>query len=149
MSDQSIGGAACSEQPRNDADAYAVEASAPLPPPVPRRLVKRQRDQRLRRVTRQLRKVAPHLDNVAFAPILQGFARVSVLLSDSYEKIKNQNLLGEDGELRPSIETIRRLVDTQAKLAEKLGLTPATLKALRREKKADIAAAFANLDDAD
>jgi hypothetical protein len=59
------------------------------------------------------------------------------------------DLIGENGELRPSIETIRRLVDTQAKIAEKLGLTPSTLKALRKEKRADLAAVFAESEDAE
>src|ERR1700730_15648471 len=92
--------------------------------PISRSAVRRQKDQRLRRIVRQCRTLAPHLDNRAFGPVLQGFARVSILLADSYEKLRGTELLGEDGELRPSIDTIRKLADTQAKLAEKLGLTP-------------------------
>ena len=141
----SIDGAPGSGEPRTDA-----KASPALPSPVSTRLAKRKKDQRIRAVARHVKSTAPHLDDPAFAPLVQGFARISILLADSYEKIRDQNLIGEDGELRPSIETIRRLVDTQSKLAEKLGLTPATLKALRKAKRAnDIPARFANLDDAE
>jgi hypothetical protein len=111
--------------------------------PISRSAVKRQRDQRLRRITRQCRKLAPHLDNPAFGPVLQSFGRVSLMLNDAYERIRNEELLNEDGELRASIDTIRKLADTQAKLAEKLGLTPATLKALGREKRMDLVTALA------
>jgi len=130
----------------HDGVKYAAPEPA-VPAPVPRKAAKRKKDQRIRAVARHVRRTAPHLDDQVFAPLVQGFARISILLADSYEKIRDQDLIGEDGELRPSIETIRRLVDTQSKLAEKLGLTPATLKALRHEKKADLAAVFAKVDD--
>src|SRR5438552_2382110 len=111
--------------------------------------VRRQRDQRLRRIVRQCRRLAPHLDNPAFGPVLQSFGRVSLLLADGYEKIRGADLLNEDGELRASIDTVRKLADTQVKLAEKLGLTPATLKTLGREKPVDLAAAFADTNSAE
>ena len=115
-------------------------------PPRSRGVARRQRDQRLRRIVRQCRGLAPHLDNRAFGPVLQSFGRVSLLLADAYEKIRGQDLLGEDGELRPSIDQIRRLADTQAKLAEKLGLTPATLRALGKERRVDLVGALAEND---
>lgn len=117
--------------------------------PISRSAVRRQRDQRLRRIVRQCRTLAPHLDNRAFGPVLQSFARISILLADSYEKLRGAELLGEDGELRPSIDTIRKLVDSQAKLAEKLGLTPATLRSLGREKPVDLVGQLAEGDDDD
>jgi len=144
---ESIAGPRGDQTDRNGVKYATSELAAPAP--IPRRIAKAKRDQRLRRITRELRRLAPHLDDQAFAPILQGFARVSVLLADSYEKVRQMDLIGEDGELRPSIETIRRLVDTQSKLAERLGLTPSTLKAMRKEKKADIVAVFANADNAE
>jgi hypothetical protein len=115
--------------------------------PVSRNSLRHQRDQRLRRIVRRCRILAPHLDNAAFGPVLQSFGRISLLLADSYEKIRGAELLGEDGELRPSIDTIRKLADTQAKLAEKLGLTPSTLRTLGREKRVDLAGALAENDD--
>lgn len=74
-----------------------------------------------------IRALAPHVDSRIYTPTLQSFARVSVLLSDCYELIRRQELIGPNGELRPSVETVRRLALTQAHLAEKLGLTPAAL----------------------
>ena len=68
---------------------------------------------------------------------------MSLLLVDSYEKLRGQDLIGTDGELRSSIDTIRKLADTQVRLAEKLGLTPATLRMLGREKLIDLVSALA------
>jgi hypothetical protein len=120
--------------------------SETLPAQPSRRVVRRQKDQRLRRIVRRARTLAPHLDNPAFGPVLQSFGRVSLLLADSYETLRGAELLNADGELRSSIDTIRKLADTQLKLAEKLGLTPLTLRALGREKSVDLVAAFAEAD---
>jgi hypothetical protein len=82
-----------------------------------------------------------------FTPILQSFGRVSLLLADAYEKLRDGDLIGENGELRPSIDTVRKLAETQARLAKELGLTPLTLRSLGREKSVDLAATFAEVDD--
>jgi hypothetical protein len=121
-------------------------------PLVPARLSRHalagKKDQRVRYRVRQAQKLVPHLENIIFRPILEDFCRVSVLLQDSYEILRVGNLINPDtGELRSSIDTVRKLVETHAKLAEKLGLTPTTLKALSREKLVDIAAKFAEVDD--
>ncbi len=68
------------------------------------------------------------------------------MLNDSYEKLRGAELLGEDGELRPSIDTIRKLAESQSKLAERLGLTPASLRAFKREKRVDLIGALAESD---
>lgn len=52
---------------------------------------------------------------------------------DSYERLRGEELL-IDGELRPSIDTIRRLAHTQTYLATSLGLTPTTFRELTHEK---------------
>jgi len=128
----------------DDAAESAVDTSPAAPS---RRIAKR--DARVRRAVRSIRRLAPHLDDPIFTPQLYGFAGICLLLSDARNKIRGQGLIGDDGELRPSIDTIRRLTETQSKLAEKLGLTPSTLKAFRKEKTIDIAAAYAELDDAE
>jgi hypothetical protein len=112
-------------------------------------VARRQRDQRLRRIVRQAHCLASHLDNPVFTPVLQSFGRVSLLLDDAYEKLRSGDLIGEDGELRPSIDTVRRLAETQTKLAKELGLTPLTLRALGREKPADLVALYAEDDEKD
>ncbi len=116
-------------------------------PRLGRTMARVRRDQRLRRIVRSARSLAPHLDNPIFTPVLQSFGRVSLLLQDSYEKLRNGDLIGDDGELRPSINTVRQLAETQARLARELGLTPSTLRALGREKRADLAAALVDIDD--
>ena len=110
------------------------------------RAVARKRDERMRRIVRRARSLAPHLDNPIFTPVLQSFARVSLLLGDSYEKLRDGNLIGDNGELRPSIMTVRALAETQARLGRELGLTPATLKAMSREKTIDLPGAMASED---
>ena len=113
-------------------------------------MVRAKRDQRLRRIVRSARRLAPHLDNPVFTPVLQSFGRVSLLLADCYEKLRDGDLLGDDGELRPSIDTVRKLAETQARLAKELGLTPVTLRQLGREKRVDLAAALAgHVEDAE
>jgi hypothetical protein len=144
---EDIDGAGGDRTDRVQSVKYAAATALPLPSRVPRK-GKPTKDQRIRRVVREARTLAPHLDDRLFTPVLEGFARVSILLKDAYERIRNQELIGPDGELRSSIETVRRLADTQAKLAEKLGMTPSTLKAMRREKKGDLAAAFVEIEDA-
>jgi hypothetical protein len=41
------------------------------------------------------------------------------------------------------------MIDTRAKLAEKLGLTPSAMGKLRKERPIDLAAAFAESDDSE
>ncbi len=103
----------------------------------------------MRRIVRRARTLAPHLENQVFTPVLQSFARVSLLLGDCYEKLRDGDLLSEDGELRPSINTVRALAETQMRLARELGLTPATLRSLGREKRVDLPGAFAEAEDAE
>jgi hypothetical protein len=80
--------------------------------------------------------------------VLQSFGRVSLLLQDSYERLRDGELIDpESGELRPSIDLVRRLAETQTRLAKELGLTPLTLRSLGREKSVDLAATFAEVDD--
>lgn len=101
------------------------------------RLTRPKRDQQLRRFCQRLRTLAPHLDNPAFAPLIQSYAKVSLLLARSYETLRAGELTGPDGEIRSSVDACRRLAETAARLARELGLTPLTLKALSREKVID------------
>src|SRR5260370_21852256 len=118
-------------------------ASGPPAAAVGRAVARAKRDQRMRRIIRRARMLAPHLENQVFTPVLQSFARVSLLLGDCYEKLRDGELLNDDGELRPSINTVRALAETQMRLARELGLTPVTLRQLGREKRVDLAAALA------
>ncbi len=131
-------------------DTPGTPASGLPAPRLGRTMARVRRDQRLRRIVRSARSLAPHLDNPIFTPVLQSFGRVSLLLQDSYEKLRNGDLLGDDGELRPSINTVRALAETQMRLARELGLTPLSLRALARERRVDLAAALAgHVEDAE
>ncbi len=106
------------------------------------------RDEQVRRYVRCVRDLVPHLENPVYAPMLQSFARISLLLERGYSHLREGSLLNKDGELRPGIDTIRRLAETQSRLARELGLTPATLRSLAREKPGfDIAAEATRADD--
>ena len=94
------------------------------------------RDEAVRRLMCGIRTLAPHVDSRIYTPTLQSFARISVLLSDCYELIRRQELIGPNGELRPSVDTVRRLALTQVHLAEKLGLTPSSLREATHERTA-------------
>lgn len=108
----------------------------------------RERDQQIRRLTRRLQTLTPHLDRPEFLPLLRSYARLSILIERSYQVIRDaDSLIGEDGEVRGSVDTVRRLAETQSRLAEKLGLTPATLKIFSKEKLVDLPGAMAAPDD--
>jgi hypothetical protein len=104
---------------------------------------KRPRDERVRRFKRDLLKVAPHLDNPALGPLIQIFAQSALLSLDSYEFLRAKGIVGDDGELRHSVHTVQLLFNTQLKLANALGLTPASLQALKTAPPDDLAAAMA------
>jgi len=107
------------------------------------------RDEQVRRFVRRLRALVPHLDNPIFLPALQSFARIHKLLDRSYGHLREGSLLNQDGELRTSIDAVRRLAETHSRLSKELGITPTTLHALAREKSAnfDLAAEFAKAPD--
>jgi hypothetical protein len=94
----------------------------------------RKRDQQVRRFVGRIRMLAPHCDNPVFTPALAAFARVSLMLERAYVFVRDKDLIGENGELRSSVDAVRRLAETQSRLAKELGLTPGTLRALSREK---------------
>jgi hypothetical protein len=107
------------------------------------RITRPKRDQRVRRVRRQLLVDAPHLDDAKVDLLVASFARVTLLSGDSYEYLRKVGLVNEAGELRSSVDTVSRLIALQLKLARELGLSPATLGKFRNEKPADLAAALA------
>jgi hypothetical protein len=103
----------------------------------------RKRDQQVRRFAARVRSLAPHIDNPIFAPLLATFARISIMLERGYAFLRDQDLVGADGELRPSVDAVRRLAETQTRLARELGLTPLTLRVLSQERPVDLAAEMA------
>ena len=98
----------------------------------------RKRDQRIRRYVSRLKAYAPHLDNPAFAATLRAFAEINVLLEAGYAVLREQGVINPgQSEIRSSYDAVRRMADTAARLAGLLNLTPATLRAISREKVLD------------
>lgn len=94
--------------------------------------------------------VAPHLNDAKFQPLVNSFARITLLGLDSYEFLRERGLVGENRELRSSVDAVQRLIGVQLKLANALGLSPAVLRKIRNEKPADLAAALArHVEDAE
>jgi hypothetical protein len=77
------------------------------------------------------------------------FARISLISGDAAAFLRERSIVGDDGELRRSVDTFARLVNVQLKLAEKLGLTPATFVSFTKTKPVDLASAYANAEVVD
>jgi hypothetical protein len=106
------------------------------PPILTRR--RRNRDLRVKRLRKQMIADAPHLDDIRLAPLVNAYAKVAILASDSYKFIKERGIAGADGELRPAVEVVNRLFASQFKMAATLNLTPDGLRKMRDEKPADL-----------
>jgi len=111
----------------------------------------RAQDLRVRKVCRRLIRIAPELDDERFRPLILSFARISLLVHDSYMHLLTVGLLNADNELRSSVGTFQGLLRTQLSLAQALGLSPGALRALRHEHPADLASAlaFSEAEDAE
>jgi hypothetical protein len=123
------------------------EIAASSTVPTSRRRAKR--DQRLKRVNSEIRKVTGHLDDPKYRIVLGTFGRTTLMLRDTYEVIREGGLLNKDGELRSSVDTFTRLAGLQLKLARELGLTPAALGKIRHEKPVDLVGAIADAEIVD
>lgn len=97
-------------------------------------------------MTARIRLLAPHLDNPAFTPTVRSFVRVSILLERGYQFLREQDIVGDDKEIRSSYDAVRRMAETAARLAKELGLTPTTLRSLSRERPIDLASEVAETD---
>jgi hypothetical protein len=103
----------------------------------------RKRDYRVRIFKRRLLLAAPNLADDKFLPITVSFSRISVLSMDAYRFLHQRGIIGADGELRKSVDTYSKLLNTQLKLAEKLGLTPSAFKAVATGQPFDLVAEIA------
>lgn len=92
------------------------------------------KDERTNRAARQIVSLAPHLNDPKFRPLIRSYAKISLVTADAAAFLRKRGIVGDDGELRRSVDTFTRLVITQMKLAEKLGLTPGTFHTLSHAK---------------
>lgn len=111
--------------------------------PAPRNSRTRKRDERVRRAARSLLVVAPHLDDPKYRPLIQSFARLSILSIDAFDHLRRVGITNNEGELRGSVDTFQRLAMAQLRLADKLHLTPAAFGKMAKAKPIDLAAAMA------
>ena len=74
--------------------------------------------------------LAPHLASPLFRPLLHSFCSVTRLVHKASAKVEQMDMLDVDGELRRSYDTLMRMVLTQSRLANELGLTPRSLREL-------------------
>jgi hypothetical protein len=115
---------------------------------MPRR--RRSRDGRVNRLRSAILRTAPHLRDPQFAPLVGTFARINLLALDSYEFLRERGLIGENGELRSSVDTVQRLSSALLKIATALNLTPAAIGKLKGERPTDLASALAtHIDEAE
>ncbi len=83
------------------------------------------RDMQVRAAIRRLRSLAGHLEDRRYLPLLRSFCEISLLIEKSYSHLRDESLISaETGEIRGSVDVLRRLMDTQRGLARELGLSP-------------------------
>jgi len=112
--------------PESDLPAKTISRSA----------VRRQRDQQVRRSIRKLRALAGHLDDQRYLPLLRSYCELSLLIERGYTELRDKPLVStETGELRGSIDTLRRMMDTQRGIARELGLSPTVAASLAKPVK--------------
>ena len=121
-----------------------METTTAIEPSKPRSARRRSRDQRTRRIARQVVTVSPHLDDPRYRPLVASFAKQTVLVHDAFEFLRERGLVGENGELRNSLEVLNRLIAGQLRLATALNLSPASVGKLRGERPIDLAAAMSD-----
>ena len=96
---------------------------------------KAKRDQQIRRVVRQIRRLAPYCDDARFLPLLRSYAEVTLLCERSYAFLNDGGLVNESGELKGSLNTFRQLTEQQRSLARELGLSPTTVRSFTHERR--------------
>ena len=85
---------------------------------------KSQRDAQVKRKVSRYVSIT-QLRDVRFRPLLNTLARVTILLERTYAHLRDrENLASQSGELTRSIDTVRRLADTQLRFLQAIGLTP-------------------------
>jgi hypothetical protein len=137
--------------------------AAPRPPT--RR--QKKRDGRVKRVVQQTRKLAPHLEDRAFSAVTREFASENIdcidikaiinLWRDKFTEqlakaalsavAKNEELNTFNDKLQAWYGTLAIHRNVLLKYAKELGLTPSTIRLFLREKRVDLAAAFAEQTD--
>jgi hypothetical protein len=104
-------------------DSLSASALAPVPPRRVAKVVRRSRDQRIKRRRGMIRAAAPWLTPSDLLVVPNALSRLMIMSSDIYDKLKRQGFFDENGDPRPAVETLRKLALAEARLASALGLT--------------------------
>ena len=87
-------------------------------------------EQEINRLIDEVIGLAPHLASPLFRPLLHSFCSVTRLIHKVGAKVEQMDMCDQDGELRRSYDTLMRMMLTQSRLANELGLTPRSLREL-------------------
>jgi hypothetical protein len=123
--------------------AWTVVSPAPEDAPKPARARRRKpplsskqrRDLTVKYHIGRLYALYPHLrERPGLAPQIKSYIRLTLMIERGYERIRDGGILAPSGEIRPSVDTLRRLMMTQSYLARELGLTLATSEQFAKAK---------------
>jgi len=68
------------------------------------------------------------LSDRRYRPLLASLARISILVEQGFETLKQRkSLLGDDGEICRSVDSVRRLLDSQVSMLRLAGLAPTAI----------------------
>jgi hypothetical protein len=85
------------------------------------------RDSQVRNRMRRLVETTS-LTDLRYRPLLASLARISILVEQGFETLKQRkSLLGDDGEICRSVDSVRRLLDSQVSMLRLAGLTPTAI----------------------
>jgi len=87
---------------------------------------RRLKDEQVRTVASRFAALAPNLDDPRYRPASNTLARLSLVMERSYDFLKTRGDLADQSgiELCTSIDTFRRLCDSQLAMLAAMGLTP-------------------------
>lgn len=99
-------------------------------------------------MSRRLVTLVPSLDQPEWRPLVLTYCRIAVLAQRAYDHLRQSGLLDEEGELKKSLETYRRLAGELRAQARELGLSPSVAASLMKQKPIDFVAAM-NVENAE
>lgn len=113
-----------------------METENQIAPARPRGMA-RKRDQQVRRLTIRYERLSGTTDP-RLRPAFRSLAIISLMLERSYQTLRErESLLNDGGELRASLDTVRRLLSTQKDLLRICGLTAESILSDRGDRSLD------------
>jgi phage terminase small subunit len=117
--------------------------------PISRAAARRKRDLAVYRLTRKLVTLVPALEDAQFRPLVTNYCRLAVLCERAYDRIREASLLDDNGELRSSLDTYRRMTGELRAMGRELGLSPTVAASMARPVRVlDLEAMRDEADDA-